>query len=67
MTEQVQSTEGDTLDAVCNRHYGRTDVLPTVLNANPGITEQGIFLAEGTIINLPVIEQPQSREIRLWD
>ena len=34
--------QGDTLDAICVRYYGRTEgVVETVLAANPGLAELG--------------------------
>ncbi|EEZ1715313.1 tail protein X, partial [Escherichia coli] len=34
--------QGDTLDAICVRYYGRTEgVVETVLAANPGLSELG--------------------------
>ncbi|RRA47068.1 tail protein X, partial [Cronobacter sakazakii] len=41
--------QGDTLDAICARHYGRTEgVVETVLTANPGLAELGAVLPHGT-------------------
>ncbi len=37
--------QGDTLDAICVRYYGRTEgVVETVLAANPGLAELGAVL-----------------------
>lgn len=41
---QVNALQGDTLDALCWRYYGRTqDVLEQVYDANPGLSERGPF------------------------
>ncbi|ENA2185168.1 tail protein X, partial [Escherichia coli] len=40
--------QGDTLDAICVRYYGRTEgVVETVLAANPGLAELGAMLPHG--------------------
>ncbi|EES5579807.1 phage tail protein, partial [Escherichia coli] len=37
--------QGDTLDAICVRYYGRTEgVVEAVLAANPGLAELGVVL-----------------------
>ena len=43
--------QGDTLDAICVRYYGRTEgVVETVLAANPGLAELGAVLPHGTAV-----------------
>ncbi|MEA3581460.1 tail protein X [Klebsiella pneumoniae] len=38
---KVRAYQGDTVDALCWRHYGRTQgVTEQVLQANPGLAEQ---------------------------
>ena len=34
----IRTTDGDVLDEVCWRHYGREEAVPAVLAANPGLT-----------------------------
>lgn len=42
---KVRAYRGDTVDALCWRHYGRTQgVTEQVLQANPGLAEHGPFL-----------------------
>ena len=51
---QVRSVQGDTVDAVVWRHYGRTaGLVERVLDANPGLADLGPVLPGGTLINLP--------------
>ncbi|EGT5668507.1 phage tail protein [Cronobacter dublinensis subsp. dublinensis] len=61
--------QGDTLDAICARHYGRTEgVVETILTANPGLAEFGAVLPHGTAVELPDIAPPPAAEsINLWD
>ena len=66
----VQAIQNDTIDAICWRYYGRsTGVVELVLEANPQLTSQGVFLPIGTLVNLPNIETPQQTKptIQLWD
>ncbi|HDL8286787.1 TPA: tail protein X [Yersinia enterocolitica] len=66
---RVIAAQGDTLDALCFRHYGRTeDVVERVLAANPGLAELGVILPHGIGIELPTINTaPQRESVNLWD
>ena len=61
--------QGDTLDAICVRYYGRTEgVVETVLQANPGLSELGVILPHGPAIDLPdVASSPVTETINLWE
>ncbi len=61
--------QGDTLDALCFRVYGRTaGVVEAVLLVNPGLAELGVILPHGTVVTLPVIDTaPASETVQLWD
>jgi phage tail protein X len=66
----VRSNQGDTVDFICWRQYGRTiGVVERVLNANPGLAEMGEILPIGTLIELPnIIENMQQNQmVKLWD
>ncbi|KLW00242.1 tail protein X [Klebsiella aerogenes] len=65
----VIAQQGDTLDALCHRHYGRTEgVVEAVLAANPGLAELGAILPHGTSVSLPVIDTAAVTEtLNLWD
>lgn len=60
--------QGDTLDILCLRYYGRTqDVVETVLAANPGLAEHGPILPYGTRVNLPEVAVAAVNEtVNLW-
>lgn len=66
---KVYAQQGDTLDALCARYYGRTEgVFEAVLVANPGLAELGVVLPHGAEIELPVAESaPVKETINLWD
>ena len=51
---KVRAHQYDTVDALCWRHYGRTQgVTEQVLKANPGLAEYGPFLPHGLRPALP--------------
>jgi phage tail protein X len=69
MTTTVHAQQGDTLDALCWRVYGRTTgVVEAVLAANPGLADHGPVLPHGTPVRLP--DQPaaaeQRQQVNLW-
>jgi len=66
---QYRSKDGDVLDDICFSHYGSSDVIVQVLDANPHLADKGVVLASGVIINLPVIAQPQltTAPVQLWN
>ncbi|WPP47716.1 tail protein X [Pseudomonas sp. AN-1] len=69
MASTVHAAQGDTLDAICWRHYGRTaGVVEQVLDANPGLASLGPILPHGTAVQLPDITTQQQRQtVQLWD
>jgi phage tail protein X len=68
---RVRAQQGDTLDALCWRHYGTTTVLEQVLEANPGLADLGAVLPHGTEVELPdLTATAQARTaptVQLWD
>ena len=62
--------DGDSLDAVCWRHYGRqAGAVEAVLEANPGLSEVGPILPAGLVIGLPELPStsPEIETVSLWD
>ena len=61
--------DGDMLDWICWRHYGRTDgTVEAVLEANPGLADLGPVLPLGTEVLLPDLPDPtETPLVRLWD
>lgn len=66
---KAYALQGDTLDAICARYYGRTEgVVETVLEANPGLSELGVILPHGTAIELAETDSAARTEtVNLWD
>lgn len=67
---KVTAQQGDTVDAICWRYYGRTDsTAEAVLEANPGLADYGVVLPIGTIVELPDIATVQSTKplLQLFD
>mgnify|MGYP001597351729 CR=1 FL=1 len=68
---RVYARQGDTLDALCWRHLGRTaGVVEAALEANPGLADLGPMLPHGTAVDLPdpTSAAPARRAlIQLWD
>ena len=67
--DTVYAQQGDTVDLICHRHYGRTaGITEEVLLANPGLADKGPILPIGTLVRLPVqAQQPVRTSIKLWD
>ena len=66
----LRAQQGDTVDAICWRHYGRTaGVVEQVLDANPGLADLGPVIPNGTLITLPdAAPQAERRQmVNLWD
>lgn len=65
----TNAQQGDTVDLICQRHYGRTaGVTEAVLAANPGLADLGPVLPIGTPVRLPVhTPNPPRPTLQLWD
>ena len=69
--EVLTAREGEVLDAMVWRHYGRLDVLPLVLEANRHLARMPAMqmqrLPEGTPVWMPVFrDQPTLPLVRIW-
>jgi len=66
---QVIAQQGDTLDVICVRYYGRSaGVFETVLAANPRLADAGPLIPYGTAVELPQVQSvPTAESINLWD
>ena len=66
----VRAVQGDTVDAICFRYYGRTaGVTEAVLEANPGLADLGPTVPIGHVVTLPEITEQaeQKTAVNLWD
>ena len=67
MPKRILTPDGDMLDDIVGRHYGRQDVVPAVLEANQDLSLQGPVLPAGMILVLPDVPVPADAPvIRLW-
>lgn len=69
---RVMAIQGDTLDALCWRHLGRTQgVVEATLELNPGLAELGPVLPVGTWVELALPAQvtatTRRSTVNLWD
>lgn len=66
---RVYALQGDTVDDICYRHYGRTDqVTESVFDANPGLADAGPILPHGWPVDLPELPESSTGEtVNLWD
>ena len=67
----VTAREGEMLDALVWRHYGRLDVLPLVVEANRQLARlpvaQMLRLPAGTPVLMPALnDQPVLPLVRIW-
>lgn len=62
------SVDGDTVDLICYRHYGRTSgVVELVLKLNRHLENYEAVLPQGVRILLPIIDDPKTKQkTKLW-
>ena len=65
----IFAQQGDTVDEICQRHYGRTQqVVEMVYAANPGLADKGVILPHGWPVELPDLPESSTRDtLQLWD
>lgn len=68
MAAKYQTRDGDSLDHICWRHYGRqSGAVEIVLEANRRLADIGPVLPAGLIIDLPDLPVPTATpKIELW-
>lgn len=67
--QQIRTTQGETVDALCWRYYGRTQgAVEAVLLANPGLASHGLLLPQGLLVLMPELPAPAPKPMTtLWD
>jgi len=61
------TTEGERLDQIAWRELGDAQLVPAILEANPGLAAQPAALPAGLSIRLPAAPEPKPvQPIRLW-
>jgi phage tail protein X len=66
----VRALQGDTVDLMCWRYYGRTTgVTEQVLEANRGLARLGPVLPAGTAVVMPAATEAaeQQQRLQLWN
>lgn len=66
---RVRTQQGDTVDVLCWRYFGRTGgIVEQVFLLNPGIADFGPVLPQGTEVLLPeqVQQEKSNRTVKLW-
>jgi phage tail protein X len=66
----VRATQGDTVDALCWRHFGRTaGLVELVYELNPGLADRGPVLPSGLEVTMPEqpAQKPNAPLLQLWD
>lgn len=67
---RIYAQQGDTVDALCWRHYGRTaGLVEIVLEMNPGLADIGPILPHGLAVDMPdaPATKPTAPLLKLWD
>lgn len=69
MATQIRTQQNESVDALCWRHYGRTQgAVEAVLQANPGLARQGLILPQGILVLMPTLSAPPPKTtVSLWD
>lgn len=67
----LNAQEGEMLDALVGRHYGRVDVLPLVIDTNRQLARlpvsQMLRMPAGTPVLMPALnDQPVLPLVRIW-
>lgn len=67
MARTIRTSDGDRLDVLCHRYYGRLNgTVEAVLGANPGLGSTPQPFAAGVVIVLPDLPERAEKQIQLW-
>lgn len=67
MAKTIRTSDGDRLDTLCWRYYGRLNgTVEAVMAANPGLAKEAQPFASGVIIKLPDLPVQVEQQVQLW-
>jgi phage tail protein X len=65
--EDYLTQEGDMVDMIAFKRFGRHDAEESILDHNPGLAARGPVLPAGLIIRIPVpVKKDRVQSTRLW-
>ncbi|QSH40917.1 tail protein X [Lentisphaerota bacterium ZTH] len=64
---RYKTQDGDMLDAICFKYYGRENAIIDVLEANPHLADHGCRLTANLLIELPDLPEVEQTMVSLWD
>ncbi|PIE13846.1 MAG: phage tail protein [Rhodobacterales bacterium] len=69
MADTYRTIEGDTIDAIAYRHYGRHQgTTEAIMDANPGLAALPLILPVDTLLTLPDIDDTTPvQTVKLYD
>lgn len=68
MAVLYRTKDGEMLDEICIAQYGLDrGYIEKVLDANPGLADQGPRFPAGLQIILPEVQPPATKVTRLWE
>ena len=63
----IVTRDGDVIDDLIWRHYGRSDVIAAVLESNPHLAQLSPVMEAGLVIEMPGLLLPaEAPVIRIW-
>lgn len=67
MAKTIRTSDGDRLDTLCYRYYGRLNgTVEAVVAANPGLAKEVQPFVSGVIIRLPDLPVQVEQQVQLW-
>lgn len=67
MARTIRTSDGDRLDSLCWRYYGRLNgTVEAVIAANPGLASIPQPFAAGIVIVLPDLPVQVEKPVQLW-
>lgn len=67
MAKTIRTSDGDRLDTLCYRYYGRLNgTVEAVMAANPGLAKESQPFVSGVIIRLPDLPVQVEQQVQLW-